>query len=206
MRQIGMMATVMAVLAIGPLFANPADCPELASAKVTFEVVDESGRAVAGARVLFTASNWDSTLSYISDSKGRVDVLCVPPGPGYDVTVIQPAYATAHVSASASDRPQTVRIVLHRARGRYVQVKHGGWPIPGVTVNITDSGGESRVVTTNGEGVATYSELSGEREATFDVSLDGFVSQKATLSHEHKNGPLLFELTIVPVCTPMRVR
>jgi hypothetical protein len=79
---------LMALSVCVSAFAHQAsDCPEAAAAKAIFEVVDDTGRTVPGATVLFTANNWDSTLSQISDSSGRVNVVCVPAGDGYDVTV-----------------------------------------------------------------------------------------------------------------------
>jgi hypothetical protein len=167
--------------------------------------VDESGRPIDGANLLFTASNWDSTLSQLSDAGGSVDVTCVPAGQGYDVTILSSGKETTHVTVDASERPERVRVVMRHREGRYVRVTHGGAPIPGVIVTITDSGGELREFRTVDDGVAQYPELTGDGEAVFEVALAGFVSQRARLSRDRKNGPLVFELSILPVCTPMQI-
>jgi hypothetical protein len=181
------------------------DCTKGASASALFQILDEFGRPIEGANLRFTAGNRDSTLSQLSGAGGAVDVRCVPAGQGYDVTVLSSGKETTHVTVDASETPQRVRVVMRQREGRYVRVTHGGEPIPGVIVTITDSGGDRRTFRTEHDGVALYPELTGDGEAVFEVTLQGFVSQRAQLARDRKNGPLLFDLTILPVCAPMRI-
>jgi hypothetical protein len=197
---------LVALTACVSVFGRQAsDCPEAAAAKAVFEVVEDTGRTVPGATVLFTAKNWDSTVSQLSDSSGRVTVSCVPAGHGYDVTVLYSGYAAAHVSARASAPPEVTRVHLQRLKGRYVRVTHGGGALPGVTVAITDSNGEAQLLQTDTDGFAHFAELKSGGDAVMELALEGFISQRARVNGDFKNGPLLFELAIVPVCTPMQV-
>ena len=180
------------------------DCPRQAEGGVDVVVLDDN-RPVPGATVLFTAGNWDSTLSQLSDDCGRVSVVCLPPGDGYEVTVLKSGYAASHVTTSAKrDRP-TVRVVLTRVAGRYVRVTHGGTAVPGVMVAVTDSDGTAQVITTDENGVAEFRQLSASGDATIETSLVGFTRQRARIGPEFKNGPVVFEMAIEPVCTPMKV-
>jgi|GEM_PF-4457125 len=196
---------VIGILLLATFAGHASDCPREASANAVFLVVDENGRALPSATVLFTASNWDSTLVQSSDSAGRVEVLCVPAGDGYDVTVMHSGYAITHVSATASEDSKPVRIPLRRLAGRYVRVTHNGWPIPGATVMITSSGSTIQKLETDHDGFARFAELSGSGDAVFEISLAGFFTQRASIGREYKNGPLLFDLSVVPVCKPIQV-
>jgi len=181
-----------------------ADCPRAAEAGVDVMILAD-GRPVARATVLFTASNWDSTLSQLSDDSGKVSVLCVPPGDEYEVTILKSGYAVSHVTTSARrDRP-TIRIELTRIAGRYVRVTHRGSELPGVMVIVTDSDGIVQNTTTNENGMAEYAHLKAPGEATIDISLVGFTRQRARIGPDFKNGPIIFDMPIEPVCARMVV-
>jgi hypothetical protein len=105
----------------------------------------------------------------------------------------------------ASAAPEVIRVRLQRLKGRYVRVTHGGGAVPGVTVAITDSNGEVQLLQTDAEGFAHFSELESGGDAVMALTLEGFVSQRARVNRDFKNGPLLFELALIPVCTPMQV-
>jgi hypothetical protein len=201
-------ALVVGLLLVSPqvLARTDPDCPDGASASALFQILDEFGRPVDGANLLFTAANWDSTLSQLSDASGSVDLTCVPAGQGYDVTVLSSGKETTHVTVDASERPRRVRIIMRHREGRYVRVTLSGAPIPGVIVTITDSDGKPQKFQTDHDGVARHPPLTGDREAIFEVALGGFVSQRAHLPHDRKNGPVLFEMSLIPVCTPMRIQ
>jgi hypothetical protein len=200
------LAMVVALSARGAVPWTSAGCPVGASAKAMFEIVDEQGRPMRDVSLILTASNWDSTLGMVSDSGGRVEILCLPAGDGYDVTVLNPGGGITHVSADASEEPRLLRIVVgHPAEGRYIRVTHRGSAIPGLSVKITDGGRPPQTVTTDQDGVARYPELTGSGEAVVDIFLAGFRREHARIDREHKNGPMLFDLTLLPVCEPMRV-
>lgn len=180
------------------------DCPREADAGVDVMTLAD-GVPVVGATVLFTASNWDSTLSQLSDDSGKVSVLCVPPSDGYEVTILKSGYAASHVTTSATRERPVVRIELSRIAGRYVRVMHRGSELPGVMVIVTDSDGTAQTVTTAENGIAEYGHLKASGEATIDISLAGFTPQRARIGPDFKNGPIIFDIPIEPVCKPMVV-
>ena len=204
MRFPGFAAVTIVVASSVSVAAKAADCRADASARAAFQIFDDYGRVLSGANLLFTAPHWSSTRSQFSGSDGKVDVMCVPEGTGYEVRVAYGGYDTAHVTATASETPQLVRIDLHRTQGRYVRVTAGGEPIPGATVTITESGGTSQVLETDTNGFAHHAELRGTGEAFFEVSFAAFVPQRARVGADYKNGPVLFEMELEPICTPVR--
>jgi hypothetical protein len=199
---------LLAVLAVlvtcGVSAQSVTDCPREAEAGVDVMIFAD-GVPVVGATVFFTASNWDSTLSQLSDDSGKVSIRCVPPGDGYEVTILKPGYAASHVTTSASrDRPG-VRIELNRIAGRHVRVMHRGSELPGVIVIVTDSDGTTQTIITDDNGLAEYGHLKASGQATIAISLTGFTPQRALIGPDLKNGPLIFDMPIEPVCTPMVV-
>ena len=161
----------------------------------------DGGVPLPGATVLFTASNWDSTLSQLSNDSGKASIFCVPAGGGYEVTVLKSGYETSHISTEARrDRP-VVAIELHRVVGRYVLVMHRGVAIPGVTVTVTDSDGTVQTVTTDESGAAPFWQLKISGDAIIEISLPGFTQQRARIGSDFKNGPVVFDMPIETSCT-----
>jgi hypothetical protein len=174
------------------------DCPTQAKGNASFLIVDEAGRALPGAQVRFTATTWDSTLVYTADADGKVDVVCVPLGGYYDVTFLHPSYESVHVSVIAEEEPQTKRIVMKCAEGRYARVTLDGYPVPGATVIVGEANEFPWAQGTDDDGLVVYPELHGEGESFMATSLDGFVPQRTLLRGSDRNGPIRFELTVIP--------
>ena len=188
---------VVLLFATLPSFA--VDCPNQAKGNVSFVILDEHSRALPGARLLFTATTWDSTLAYTADADGKVDVVCVPPGGYYDVTVLHPGYESVHVSVIAEEEPRTKQIFLEHGEGRCARVMVDGRPVDGATVIVGDSFGFPWAQGTDEQGYVIYPEQTGERDVFFATSLDGYVPQRSMLRGADRNGPIRFELTPLPV-------
>lgn len=179
MNKAAVLTVITALFVRGAFAATSTECPSAASAKAVFEIVDEQGRAVGGAKLLFAASNWNSTLIQSSDSSGRGrDTLC----------------AGWRLLRRHGSKPF-----------RYVRVMHRGSPVPGVPVKIIDSRGQPQNIETDEDGFARYPELTGSDEAEIEISLAGFAPQRASIGPDYKNGPQLFELSLLPVCKGISV-
>lgn len=194
--------TFLTMIVAATALASQPNCPAQAMASANLRIVDTGGKPVADAEVRFTGAKWDSAVIQHSDVDGNVAILCVPPASGYDVTVLKPAFAAAHITTSAAESATAVRtIALAKPFGQAVRVTIGGAPVPGVTVRITDADGSSQTVETGESGEAPFARLRANGGASFEVVLPGFFAQKAQLQPDAKNGSITFELTVVPMGT-----
>lgn len=146
-------------------YASPrAECPAAAAANAYFVVADGDGRPVEAANILFTASNWDSTISELTDARGSATVFCVPAGSGYDVTVSKKGFTSISLTVDVRTDNAPHRVTLPpspRRPGRYVLVTSGGVEIPGVAVRIQDSDATIQNYQTDINGEVMFAQLTG---------------------------------------------
>jgi len=199
-------AAILLLLCIASPAAAKADCPAAAPASAAFAVRNEKGEPLQGANLLFTARNWDSTLSQLSDDEGHVTVYCVPAGKEYDVTISHKGYRTAHLAVEAGkNEPHYVVSLasLPPSPGRYVLVRSGEVEVPGVTVRIVNFDGSVQELQTGVDGKALFAPLAGNGDASFEISLSGFTTRQAQISANLKNGPIVFVISPLPPNQPI---
>src|SRR5690349_15033266 len=111
-----LLAIFMALGVIGPMPARA----QLLQGSITGNVVDSSGAAVVGARVLATEQQTNFTRETITNDQGGYNLLTMPPGT-YRLTVSAPSFQTTNVTGITVSPEQITRQDLSLTVGQVTE-------------------------------------------------------------------------------------